>query len=156
MNRQFGTKKVGPKPIIKILPKLFGHADKNVRAETSALTIELYRWIGQGIVNSLSDLKPVQLKELEEQFSKLPSDKPKPERLIRAEQAVEEEEEQAMDQGKGDIKIIRITKLMHDIGDQEQNDQDEAEDVEMDAYDLADPVDITAKLPSNFYELLVT
>jgi hypothetical protein len=26
---------------------------------------------------------------------------------------------------------------------------------EMDAYDLADPVDITLKLPRNFYELLV-
>ncbi|KAI8882635.1 ARM repeat-containing protein [Backusella circina FSU 941] len=138
--KQFGTKKVGPKPIIKILPKLFGHTDKNVRAETSALTIELYRWIGQAIMNSLADLKPVQIKELEEQFSKLPSEKAKPERLIRAEQVVEEEEEeQPVDQGDG-----------------EQNDQDEAEDVEMDAYDLADPVDITAKLPNNFYELLAS
>lgn len=36
-------------------------------------------------------------------------------------------------------------------------DQDEDVDMDqdMDPYDLADPVDITAKLPGNFYELLV-
>ncbi|RCH82081.1 stu2 protein, partial [Rhizopus stolonifer] len=117
--RQFGAKKVSPKPILKLLPKLFGHTDKNVRAEASALTIELYRWIGQPMMASLSDLKPVQLKELEEAFSKLPAEKPKPERLIRAEQ----NEEMDVDEG--------------------------------DAFDFADPVDITAKLPSQFNELIV-
>jgi cytoskeleton-associated protein 5 len=99
--RQFGIKKVNPKPIIKIIPKLFGHTDKNVRAEAQALTIEIYRWIGQPMMASLSTLKPVQIKELEEAFTKLPADKPKPERLIRSEQAVEEEEAQPDDQEMG-------------------------------------------------------
>lgn len=104
--RQFGIKKVNPKPILKIVPKLFGHADKNVRAEVSALTVELYRWIGQPMMASLSTLKPVQLKELEESFSKLPSDKPTPERLIRSEQAIEQEEEEVVDNtGKGIYSI---------------------------------------------------
>ena len=99
--KQFGTKKVGPKPIIKILPKLFGHADKNVRAEVFALTVELYRWIGQPMIASLSTLKPVQIKELEEAFAKLPADKPKPERFIRSEQVVEEEHmEEEVEGGK--------------------------------------------------------
>lgn len=98
--RQFGVKKVNPKPILKIIPKLFGHADKNVRAEANALTVELYRWIGAPMMASLStSLKPVQIKELEEAFAKLPSDKPTPERLIRSEQAVEPEEEEQVDTG---------------------------------------------------------
>lgn len=79
---------------------MFGHADKNVRAEVAALTIELYRWIGQPMMASLSTLKPVQIKELEEAFTKLPPSKPTPERLIRSEQAIEEEEEVAEEIGK--------------------------------------------------------
>ncbi|CAO3638942.1 unnamed protein product [Mucor hiemalis] len=139
--RQFGVKKVNPKPILKIIPKLFGHADKNVRAEANALTVELYRWIGAPMMASLStSLKPVQIKELEEAFAKLPSDKPTPERLIRSEQAVEPEEEEQVDTG----------------ADEEQGNDDEMEVEETDAFDFADPVDITAKLPGNFYELLAS
>lgn len=125
--------------MLKVIPKLFGHADKNVRAEASALTVELYRWIGQPLMNSLSDLKPVQVKDLEEAFSKLPAEKPTPTRLIRSEQAVEEEEQDEP---------------------QDQNDDAQGEDDmevdEIDAFDLADPVDITAKLPGNFYDLLTS
>ncbi|OAD02874.1 hypothetical protein MUCCIDRAFT_142534 [Mucor lusitanicus CBS 277.49] len=138
--RQFGIKKVNPKPILKVIPKLFGHTDKNVRAEASALTVELYRWIGQPLMPSISTLKPVQIKELEEAFSKLPAEKPTPERLIRSEQAVEEPEQAQGDQDMGDAQ-----------GD---GNDDDMEVDEVDAFDFADPVDITAKLPSNFKELI--
>ncbi|KAF1797536.1 armadillo-type protein, partial [Mucor lusitanicus] len=137
--RQFGIKKVNPKPILKVIPKLFGHTDKNVRAEASALTVELYRWIGQPLMPSISTLKPVQIKELEEAFSKLPAEKPTPERLIRSEQAVEEPE-----QAQGD----------QDMDAQGDGNDDDMEVDEVDAFDFADPVDITAKLPSNFKELI--
>jgi cytoskeleton-associated protein 5 len=83
---------------LKLLPKLFGHTDKNVRAEAFSLTVETYRWVGQAMMTSLSDLKPVQLKELEEAFQKLPAEKPTPERLIRAEQAMQEEQAQEEEQ----------------------------------------------------------
>jgi hypothetical protein len=33
----YGCKTVDPKPVLKILPKAFGHADKNVRAEATNL-----------------------------------------------------------------------------------------------------------------------
>lgn len=99
--RQFGIKKVNPKPILKVVPKMFGHTDKNVRAEANALTVELYRWIGQPLMPSISTLKPVQIKELEEVFSKLPAEKPTPERLIRSEQAIEEPEQMEDDQDMG-------------------------------------------------------
>ncbi|KAL9553831.1 hypothetical protein MBANPS3_003097 [Mucor bainieri] len=139
--RQFGIKKVSPKPILKVIPKLFGHTDKNVRAEASALTVELYRWIGQPLMPSISTLKPVQIKELEEAFSKLPAEKPTPERLIRSEQAVEEPEQAENDDDMGDAQG----------GD---GNDDDMEVDEVDAFDFADPVDITAKLPSNFKELI--
>lgn len=138
--QQFGVKKVNPKPIIKVIPKLFGHSDSKVRAETSALTVELYRWIGQPLMTSLSDLKPVQIKDLEEAFSKLPAEKPTPTRLIRAEQAAAEEAAAAAEE---------------EVQDNNQPEE-EMEVDEIDAFDLADPVDITAKLQSNFYELLAS
>lgn len=84
-----------------MIPKIFGHTDKNVRAEANALTVELYRWIGQPLMPSISTLKPVQIKELEEAFSKLPAEKPIPERLIRSEQAIEEPEQVEDDQDIG-------------------------------------------------------
>ena len=93
LGRQFGIKKVNPKPILKLLPKLFGHTDKSVRAETFGLTVDIYHWLGQSIMTSLSGLKPVQLKELEEAFQKLPAGKPTPERLVRSEQVIQQQEE---------------------------------------------------------------
>ena len=41
----YGCKTADPKPVLKILPKAFGHADKNVRAEATNLTLEFYRWL---------------------------------------------------------------------------------------------------------------
>ncbi|KAI8099122.1 armadillo-type protein [Halteromyces radiatus] len=140
--RQFGTKTVSPKPLIKTLPKLFGHTDRNVRAETFTLTTEIYRWIGAALTPSLSDLKPVQIKELEEAFAKLPSEKPTPERLLRSEQQ----------------KLAETEAMDVETGDTNQ-DEDEAEPMDeepMDPFDLADPIDITSKLPGNFYELLAS
>ncbi|KAG1441515.1 hypothetical protein G6F56_011447 [Rhizopus delemar] len=83
--RQFGTNHMDPKPLLRLLPKLFGHVDKNVRSETFNLTIELYQWLGDAIKNSLDGLKPIQQKELEDAFQKS-TRKTVPERLIRAHQ----------------------------------------------------------------------
>ncbi|KAI9254442.1 armadillo-type protein [Phascolomyces articulosus] len=142
--KQYGIKTVNPKPLLKIIPKLFGHTDKNVRAETSALTVELYRWLGPAINPYLSDLKPVQQKDLEDAFSKLPKDKATPERLLRSEQAAAAEaaaaaEEVDMDEGQDD----------GEGGDAMDEDP-------IDPYDLADPVDISSKLPGNFFDLLAS
>ncbi|CAO3595984.1 unnamed protein product [Absidia cylindrospora] len=139
--RQYGAKTVNPKPLIKILPKLFGHVDKNVRAETSTLTIEIYKWIGSALTPLLSDLKPVQMKELEEAFGKLPLERPSPERLLRSEQR----------------KLEEAVAAEVGIGESYNGDIDGDEPMEdrpMDPYDVSDPVDITASLPGNFYELL--
>ena len=88
-SREFGAKVLNLKTLMKALPSLFEHSDKNVRAEVfqctymymhtctmysllgcdnswflqaKALAIELYRWAGAGIRPTLEkNLKPVQV-----------------------------------------------------------------------------------------------
>ena len=76
-------------PILKVLPKIFAHSDKTVRAEGSNLATTLYQYIGPGIEPWLADLKPVQVKELKDSFDALEQEGKghkslKPDRLTRA------------------------------------------------------------------------
>ena len=76
-------------PILKVLPKIFAHSDKTVRAEGSNLATTLYQCIGPGIEQWLVDLKPVQVKELKDSFDALEQEGKghkslKPDRLTRA------------------------------------------------------------------------
>lgn len=77
-----------PAPVLKALPKIFAHADKNVRAEGTQLTHILYQYIGAAIDPWLSELKPVQVKELQEAF----------------------EEMEKAGKGKGTLKSARLTR----------------------------------------------
>ncbi|KAJ3032355.1 Microtubule-associated protein, microtubule dynamics during spindle orientation, partial [Rhizophlyctis rosea] len=142
--RLFGHKVIPVKVLLKQLPKIFDHKDKNVRAEGTALALELYRWLGPAISNSLTDLKPVQLKELNEQFETLPNERPIPDRLLRSEQAKIEANRGQM----GDS----TNEASH--GGQDDAAAQEPEDI--DPYDLADPINILDKLPKNFYEDLAS
>ena len=82
--RQFGARTVSPKPALKLLPKLFAHSDKNVRAEAMAFTLVLYSWLGDAIKPSLAELKPLQLKELEDAFAGVQPGKATQERYLRS------------------------------------------------------------------------
>ena len=67
----YGCKIVDPKPILKALPKAFGAADKNIRAEATNLTVELYRWLREAMKPLFwGELKPTQQTDLEAQFEK--------------------------------------------------------------------------------------
>ncbi|KAK9366814.1 armadillo-type protein [Lipomyces kononenkoae] len=128
--KSFGTKTVGPKSIVKALPKLFAHPDKNVRAEATNLTVELYKWMGDAIkAGLLPDLKPVQQKELEEEFESVKGSVPQQVRFLHSQQ-------QAASQG-------------HSVGSGavEQEDEDE-----IDPMDFIEAVDIFGKIPGDFYE----
>jgi cytoskeleton-associated protein 5 len=99
----YGIRTFNVKPLLKSLPKIFAHTDKNVRAEATQLTLELYRWLGEALVPHLQELKPVQLKELTEQFEKLPKERPTQTRLLRSQQnqmQVDEPSSGGGDQGK--------------------------------------------------------
>lgn len=69
--RAFGTQVTPPAPVLKAFPKIFAHADKNVRAEGTQLTHTLYQYIGPAIDPWLAELKPVQVKELQETFESM-------------------------------------------------------------------------------------
>ncbi|EGN92471.1 hypothetical protein SERLA73DRAFT_172906 [Serpula lacrymans var. lacrymans S7.3] len=129
--RNFGTHVTPPGPVLKALPKIFSHADKTVRAEGTQLIHVFYQYIGAGIEPFLADLKPVQVKELQEAFD-----------------GMEKE-----GKGKGSLKPARLTRQQArdaesgDTAEQEAEGEDE-EDI-LDPRALAEPVDIVPKFPSN-------
>lgn len=126
----FGARTVDPKPVLKTLPKLFGHADKAVRAETTALCVEFYKWLKDAIKPMFyNDLKPVQQKELDEAFEKVKADTPKQERYLKSQQAAMAAAAEAP------------------AGEEEE----EPQEAEVDAYDLFEPVNILSKLPAEFF-----
>ncbi|KAG1782460.1 armadillo-type protein [Suillus placidus] len=134
--RTFGTQVTPPAPVLKTLPKIFAHADKNVRAEGTQLTHTLYQYIGPAIDPWLSELKPVQVKELQEAFEGMEN----------------------AGKGKGTLKSARLTRehqreaeMAGDAGDDgevEASGQPEELDLP-DPRTLAEPVNIIPKLPSN-------
>ncbi|KAL2177352.1 armadillo-type protein [Thermothelomyces heterothallicus CBS 202.75] len=135
----YGCKIADPKPVLKILPKVFGHADKNVRAEATNLAVEFYRWLRDAMKPMFwNDLKPTQQSDLEAQFEKVKAEgAPKQERLLRSQQA-EKERAPAGDAG----------------GDYEEDGGEAEEPVEVDAFDLAEPQDVLSKVPKDFFDNL--
>jgi protein STU2 len=135
----FGCKIVDPKPILKVLPKAFGHADKNVRAEATNLAVELYRWLREAMKPMFwGDLKPTQQSDLEVQFEKIKAEAPpKQDRLLRSQQEA-------------------MARAGPDAGGDDYDDGGDVgeEQVEMDAFDLAEPQDVIGKVPGDFYDKL--
>ncbi|TFK42613.1 microtubule associated protein [Crucibulum laeve] len=127
--RMFGIQAMPPAPILKALPKIFAHTDKVVRAEGTTLVHVLYQFVGVGIEPWLSDLKPVQVKELKEAFEVLEKDGKgkgtlKPERLTRAQ--------------------VRESELM--VNEEEPLVEDAADEIALDPRAFAEAVDIVPKL----------
>jgi hypothetical protein len=88
----YGCKTIEPKSVLKLLPKMYGHADKNVRAKAQELTVEFYRWLKEAMKPLFwADLKPVQQTDLDKMFEKVKDEPPpKQERLLRSQQAAKE------------------------------------------------------------------
>ncbi|KAI9845988.1 MAG: Microtubule-associated protein, microtubule dynamics during spindle orientation [Sclerophora amabilis] len=137
----YGCKTVDPKPVLKALPKVFGHADKNVRAESQNLSVELYRWLKDALKPLFwGDLKPVQQQDLEKLFEKVKEEPPpKQERYLRSQQAaMAAAASGATENGEG----------------AEDGAEEEAEEVEV--LDLAEPVDVMPKIPKDLQENLAS
>lgn len=133
----YGVKIVDPKPVLKTLPKAFGHADKNVRAEASNLAVELYRWLREAMKTLFwNELKPVQQQDLEKLFDGVKQEPaPKQDRLLRSQQAV-------------------VAASSGAAADELDGDgvEEEEQAAEVDVFDLAEPVDVLSKLPSDLYD----
>ena len=130
----YGVQIVDPKPVLKALPKVFGHADKNVRAEASSLVVELYRWLRDAMKKFFWDeLKPVQQQDIDKLCQAASSDPPpKQERLLRSQQAAAAAAARAGDEAE----------------DEEVADPQEAAAASV----LAEIVDVYKKVPSDFHE----
>nr|DBA17482.1 TPA: hypothetical protein GDO54_002918 [Pyxicephalus adspersus] len=132
---EFGSKIMSLKPIIKVLPKLFESREKAVRDEAKLLAVEIYRWIRDALRTPLQNINPVQLKELEEEWVKLPQSAPKQTRFLRSQQDLKAKFEQQQAAG--------------DDGDE---DGEEEAIPQVDAYELLEAVEILSKLPKDFYD----
>ncbi|XP_061825772.1 cytoskeleton-associated protein 5 isoform X4 [Nerophis lumbriciformis] len=132
---EFGSKIVTLKPVVKVLPKQFESREKAVRDEAKLLAVEIYRWIRDALKPSLQHINSVLLKELDEEWVKIPSTPPKQSRFLRSQQDLKAKFQQQ--QAKG-----------------EQSDEEEEEDTvaAVDAYELLEAVDILSKLPKDFYD----
>ncbi|KAJ1679934.1 hypothetical protein EV182_001021, partial [Spiromyces aspiralis] len=144
--KAFGTRRIDVKVIVKALGKGLGHKDKQVRAETQELVVELCRWVGSGLLATLGDINPVALKDLTEKVEKLAGeDKPRPTRYLRSERP---EESSGGDQAPPTAASEGVASDSDDGVGQAGGD--------MDPWDLADPIDINDKVPDNFYTDIVS
>lgn len=139
----FGCKVVDPKAVLKALPKVFGHADKNVRAEAQNLAVELYRWLKEAIKPLFwNELKPVQQQDLEKLFENVKQEPaPKQERFTKAQQDAMAAASAAPDDEGGE-------------GEGGEGDGEDEDGGEVDVFDLAEPVDVLAKVPKDFHDQL--
>ncbi|XP_053741131.1 cytoskeleton-associated protein 5 isoform X3 [Synchiropus splendidus] len=135
---EFGSKIVTLKPVVKVLSKQFESREKAVRDEAKLLAIEIYKWIRDALRAPLQNINSVQLKELEEEWVKLPSAPPKQSRFLRSQQ---------------DLKAKFQQQQQAQGADQCDGDDDEEEvAAAVDPYELLEPVEILSKLPKDFYE----
>lgn len=128
------------KPVLKALPKIFGHSDKNVRAEGTALTLALYAYLGPALKPALADLKPVQVSDLEKAFEALDGEGKgagtgKPTRFTR--------------------KAQRERESAEDAGDDAEDDGP-AEAEALDPLSLLDPVNVLDLFPADVMERLAS
>ncbi|KAK5635943.1 hypothetical protein RRF57_011655 [Xylaria bambusicola] len=137
----YGCKVVDPKPVLKVLPKAFGHADKNVRAEATNLAVEFYRWLRDAMKPMFwNDLKPTQQSDLEAQFEKVKAEPaPKQERLLRSQQ-----------------EAMARAPPPGTEGEDIYDGDDAEEPAEVDAFDLAEPQDVLSKVPADFHDNLAS
>ncbi|KAM4553140.1 cytoskeleton-associated protein 5 isoform 3-T3 [Fundulus diaphanus] len=132
---EFGSKIVTLKPVVKVLPKQFESREKAVREEAKLLAIEIYKWIRDALRPPLQNINSVQLKELEEEWVKLPPAPPKQSRFLRSQQDLKAKFEQQQAQG-----------------DQSDGDEEEEPAAAVDPYELLEPVEILSKMPKDFYD----
>uniref|UniRef100_A0A3Q3ETC6 Cytoskeleton associated protein 5 n=1 Tax=Labrus bergylta TaxID=56723 RepID=A0A3Q3ETC6_9LABR len=133
---EFGSKIVTLKPVVKALPKQFESREKAVRDEAKLLAIEIYKWIRDALRPPLQSINSVQLKELEEEWVKLPTSPPKQTRFLRSQQDLKAKFEQHQAQG----------------GDQSDGDDEVDTVAPVDPYELLEAVEILSKLPKDFYD----
>ena len=129
------------------LVKLAGHADRNVRAQTMTLIVEIYKVTGKNRVLIqellLDQLKPIQQNDLKKLFSKADETNDDGKRLLFKWQ----ESEQQVDKD-GDTLMDVKSSLPADSMDKRSDEHQ----VVIDPFDLLPEQTITDKLPVDFHD----
>ncbi|KAJ3348889.1 Microtubule-associated protein, microtubule dynamics during spindle orientation, partial [Allomyces javanicus] len=137
---QYGVHVVNCNPLAGVLANLFGHADKNVRAEATNLTVTLYSYLGDAVKPFLESLKPVQQKDLEAEFAKVANGgQLRPTRAVRSQKAAMAAAGPAMDA---------------DMGMDHQQGPPAAAMALPDPFDFAEPVDVHSRMPAGIANAL--
>ena len=118
-----------------------------VRAEGTSLVQELHRWLGGALDAHLADLKPVQIKELNESFAG--EVKGEQTRLTRTQQR-----EKALREAEATLNGTSGSAADAAAGDGAEVGP--GEEAEPDAFDFSEPQPILDKLPNGFYENLAS
>ena len=132
---------------MKNCPKLLEDRDPGVRESGKQLILEMVSWLGRAPVRPhLQSLKPVQLQELDTEFDKIEAQatKPTPTRFTLTEQK-KRAAAGVTDTGGGEADTVVATRVEEGV---------EVQEKPIDAWELADPVEIVSKFPSNWQELL--
>ena len=108
--REFGSKVINLKALVKKIPSLLQDRDKTVRDEAKLLTVEIFRWIGPVFKTQIASLPAVVLTELETEFDKVKSDKAVPTRYLRSQQAKQVQQAAAI--GAGEMEDCEGKRLL--------------------------------------------
>lgn len=133
---EFGVQHFPMKPILKAMQPLFNDANPQVRKEAASLCSQCYQYLGASIKGFLTDLRDVQLQELEKQFESATLGA-KPTKKIRGRDDVA-----PRDSRKNSTKPIAIASL---TGNGATGDVDDT------AFALLDESVVIPKLPKKFF-----
>ena len=111
--------------------------------------------MGPSILTLLNGLKPVQMKELQDLCANVPSSCPTPSRYLRSQRPafMPGEQPSAMEVSK-DVGLENISNSQPELSHLQPTRSTMSAPVVVDAYDLADSVDVNTRIPTNFYDLL--
>lgn len=163
---EFGGEQVHVRAVSKCIPVVFAHADKNVRAEGAQLAVQLHRWMGAALSPVLSQLKDIQVKELEAKFAEAPAPEQQPIRYLTSlkRQAEQQSREHGRSADMSDQDTDHTATYAHDG----LNDDDHAAataaggagsaaaTTQSDPYDMAEPCHPlrSRHLTPQFFELV--
>ncbi|KEG14083.1 XMAP215 family protein [Trypanosoma grayi] len=129
---EYGVQGIPAKAILKAMQPLFNDANAQVRKEAAGLCCQCYRYIGTGIKGFLTDLREVQLQELEKMFEDIVVGEVPP-KTIR---------------GQAPSTPIKTTAPLHLV-----SHGGPSNDIDDTAYELYDEAPVLTKLPRNFYRV---
>ncbi|WFD01286.1 hypothetical protein MYAM1_004048 [Malassezia yamatoensis] len=150
----FGVKPLRTPVILRVVPKIFAHPDKQVRAEGSRLVTVLHVYLGAALAPTLSQLKDIQRKELEAKWEQQDlSEFAKPTRFLDSDQPTN-----AAENLESEAAPPLDTDQEHRHASGSTDTPDSISTPQVDPYDLAEPFDAiqSRKLDKDFFQKIVS